>query len=100
VSDDWPRVTGDPLGALADSVKSAILDRIIDDLRRQSTYTTPQSYYAKSDSGLYGKYQKAEQPDMAMLAAIHGKLQEMVEAGEKVQRHGEVSRANPRDTGA
>ena len=71
---------GDDAGRLlSETIKSAILDRLIDDLRRGVTQEPPRSHYVKSDSGLYGKYQKADAPDLAALDAIRSSLQAMVD---------------------
>ena len=67
-------------------MKSAILDQLIRDLRSQATLTTPHSFYAKSDSGLYGKYQKVDTPDVAILDAIRSALQVMVDEGVAAER--------------
>lgn len=46
--------------ALTDAVKSRILDRVLVDLRERLALGNRGSEYTKSDSGVYGKYQKAD----------------------------------------
>jgi hypothetical protein len=63
---------------LTTAVKSAILDRLISDLRGQASLGSAQSSYTKSDSGLYGKYQKADTTELALLEAIETALSKLV----------------------
>ncbi len=71
--------------ALTDAVKSAILDRLIADLR-SDVGPVPRSVYTKSDSGLYGKYEKADVPDEDMLRAVRGVLERLVREAEHDQQ--------------
>ena len=63
--------------ALSDAVKSAILDRLLDDLRADRALATPRSVYTKSDSGLYGKYEKAEGINEDVLRLIRVVLEDL-----------------------
>jgi hypothetical protein len=74
-----PAAEHDGRRLLSERIKSAILDLLIDDIRRGATHDAARSHYSKSDSGLYGKYQKADAPDMAVLDAIRANLQTMVD---------------------
>jgi len=64
--------------ALVDSVKSAILDRLLSDLRHDRPIARLRSMYSKSDSGVYGKYEKQDIPNEAILAAIRATLEDIV----------------------
>jgi hypothetical protein len=56
---------------LTETVKSRILDRVIADLRRALKLGTSERGYTKSDSGIYGKYEKCDPVDLgAVLDAI------------------------------
>jgi hypothetical protein len=63
---------------LTERIKSAILDQLIEDLRRGVTGEVASSYYSKSDSGLYGKYSKADVPSLALLDTIKANLEVMI----------------------
>jgi len=70
-SDDDSRID---LSSLTDAVKSRILDRVLADIRDDLALGCRASGYTKSDSGIYGKYQKAD-PDLPrILAAVRSQL--------------------------
>lgn len=83
---------------LAAAVKSAILDRLISDLRCAATLSAPHSFYAKSDSGLYGKYQKVDTRDLVVLEAIHAALGKMVEESADADTSARDSADSAKDT--
>jgi ABC-type tungstate transport system permease subunit len=61
----------DGIEQLTETVKSRILDRVIADLRAALKLGARQDGYTKSDSGLYGKYQKHDPVDVSrVLEAI------------------------------
>jgi hypothetical protein len=68
-----------PAKTLEAAVKSAILDRLLQDLRTEAGRAPPHSRYTKSDSGLYGKYEKQDGLDQNVLDAIRSTLQAIVE---------------------
>jgi hypothetical protein len=70
-SDDDSRID---LSALTDAVKSRILDRVLADIRDHLTLGCRASGYTKSDSGIYGKYQKADVDLAGILAAARSQL--------------------------
>ncbi len=79
MTDDEGR-DGEPEATLTDAVKSAILDRLIEDLRAEAGMVPPRSTYTKSDSGLYGKYEKAQGLDASALQEIRKVLEELTAA--------------------
>ncbi|PBA28998.1 hypothetical protein CKJ65_25145 [Mycobacterium intracellulare] len=62
---------------LTQAVKSAILDRLLSQLGAEHTVVSPRSTYTKSDSGLYGKYEKQDHPDQ-ILTLIRDTLDTMI----------------------
>ena len=78
--DELPtRQTPDVEEALADAVKTAIVDRILAELRQNILHAAPRSSYTKSDSGVYGKYEKADIPSESVLDLIEQTLRQMVD---------------------
>lgn len=63
---------------LVDAVKSAILDRILEDLRNDRPVTASRSRYTKSDSGVYGKYEKQDGLNEEVLATIRASLEGII----------------------
>ncbi len=62
------------LNALTDAVKSRILDRVLADIRDDLALGCRASVYTKSDSGIYGKYQKADTDLDGILAAVRSQV--------------------------
>lgn len=69
-SDDSPS----DFNALTDAVKSRILDRVLADIRDGFALGCRASGYTKSDSGIYGKYQKADADLAGIMAAVRSQL--------------------------
>lgn len=68
MEDDIPEQEG--VDALTILVKSRILDRILADLQKEDfALGSRVSGYTKSDSGIYGKYQKAD-VDLSMILKV------------------------------
>jgi hypothetical protein len=61
------------------AVKSAILDRLLDDLRNDRPLGAGRSVYTKSDSGLYGKYEKQDDVHQNVLAALRATLEGLID---------------------
>jgi hypothetical protein len=72
---------GGPEQALVDGVRSAILDRLLDDLRHGRGLGGRRSSYTKSDSGVYGKYEKQSDVDDEVLRTIREALEQLVADG-------------------
>lgn len=73
-----PDSTTDILDALSVEVKSRILDRILRDLVENRPLGLGPSGYTKSDSGVYGKYQKQDITLEQLLHAIEGQVEQIV----------------------
>jgi hypothetical protein len=65
---------GSALRDLTDAVKSKILERIVADLREGLKLGSRASGYTRSDSGIYGKHQKADIDLADVLAAVKTQL--------------------------
>lgn len=73
-----PDAAHDPLevgASLPDAVRSAILERLLDDLRTDGPAGPQRSRYTKSDSGLYGKYEKYDALDPGLVTEIVAALE-------------------------
>jgi hypothetical protein len=72
--DDEQRII---LQALTDEVKSKILDKILAELRADLGLGRAGGY-TKSDSGIYGKYQKADVDLTGILEAVKSQMDAML----------------------
>jgi ABC-type tungstate transport system permease subunit len=88
----------DGIDDLTDEVKSRILDRVIADLRDSLKLGSRASGYTKSDSGIYGKYQKQDVVDMSrVLAAVKAETERLLaEYRAAVEKPGEDDGEDPR----
>lgn len=64
--------------ALLNGVKSAILNRLLIDLQENVVTATAGSLYTKSDSGVYGKYEKQDDLNEAVMGVIRTTLDSIV----------------------
>jgi hypothetical protein len=88
LADGGPQDIPDGLNELTDLVKSRILDRVIADLHDALRLGSRVSGYTRSDSGIYGKYQKHDSVDMTrILQAI--KVETERQLAEHIARMGE-----------
>lgn len=76
-SADGPREAGSAR-SLPDEVKSAILDQLLAELGADPA-PHGRSLYTKSDSGLYGKYERADGMDEDTLREIRDTLQALIQ---------------------
>jgi hypothetical protein len=63
---------------LSEAVKSRILDRLLNQLAAEGPMGTRSMGYTRSDSGLYGKYEKADVDTVQMLAMIQAEVERAV----------------------
>ncbi|MEA2194287.1 MAG: hypothetical protein QOG42_721 [Solirubrobacteraceae bacterium] len=63
---------------LSEVVKSRILDRLLDQLAAEGPMGSRSLGYTRSDSGLYGKYEKADLDAERMLAMIQAEVERAV----------------------
>jgi hypothetical protein len=68
----------DGLATLTEAVKSRILDRVLADLRADLALGSRRHGYTKSDSGIYGKYQKQDGDLTAVLEAIKAQTEQLL----------------------
>jgi hypothetical protein len=83
-SDESPPDPTDLLDTLSVEVKSRILDRIVQDLVEGRPLGLGPSGYTKSDSGVYGKYQKQDVSLEQVLAAIEGQVEQIIADYERI----------------
>ena len=75
---DGDRDGSDGLAALTEAVKSRILDRVLADLRADLALGSQRHGYTKSDSGIYGKYQKQDIDLAAILEVVKAQTERLV----------------------
>lgn len=63
---------------LEDVVKSRIFDRVFEDLAAAKLLSLRPRRYTRSDSGIYGKHEKADLDVVQLLAAIKTEMERMV----------------------
>lgn len=74
--DDNSFVDEETVESLTHAVKSAILDRLLSQLGAEYAVGAQRSIYTKSDSGLYGKYEK--QDSDPILTLLHDTIEAIV----------------------
>jgi hypothetical protein len=64
--------------AIVRAVKSRILEQLVDALGKDEVRRARASHYTKSDSGLYGKYEKYEDVNNQVLEVVRRQLEELL----------------------